>query len=851
LSAAETEPDTVSAFGVSKGALMGLRRGLVLVFLGAVLAGVGAWRLGWLNPAPPAPPAAPRPSPTPSPPPFESPWATEQDWIVDTITRDVREMAHFAAIGSLPDDLGPAIRADALSLEPHIFSPVVYAPLAQEVRTAAGPASHPRSSDAGEDARLLNALLDLRPEVLVRESERVSRRLEAEPRDAAAHERAALILGAFALREGAGYYTDARPALCRMTAHLALARALRDGTSPGLAGRFDDALLDTHVGRQRDALARLDALEAAAESHAEKAWVRALRLRNTLDWRIARDARGLTLLEKLQEFLALAWSLDALEALAWLDGQGRPEPIADWGRIAMGANCSVECFNRFAPAAAVEEMREAAEVRGALGLEGFDDMDGFLESLNERPGPFLSRAAAGRVRGSVLRWGLWADRAQRHLIYVLVNESYHIGGALGRSGADKAFVEKARAFSSLALFPLFLRNVAVDAELYRRAMAAARELAIHSPERMTGGIWRLLLDKERYAPLPNDLPDAKTWFRPPLLAGTLLEYHQRVDVIFRIADLGPERVQELRELAPYRIGLAASVAKSLPPTRRTLTDLVPVYGPLGEFNVHAMTELAMAAWYDTAEFRRRQGALCELNPESCFRLGYRLAELGFDDEAAAAYQQGFDRARDRVWASQETQWLVSYYYAHGNVKKAETVAREAASTCSAAGLLVLANLMERLGNPDDAEDNYRHVYESYDQIIDLVGFYYRQARVAGKSAYEARLRTTLAQALPSGLEPFDRAALPPKPTDGVVVRSENDNTKRYQIKWGNVIVGLDGFRVRNTQAFAVVRALSYSPHMKLVIWRGTSYDDLDVELWDRRFRIDIDDLKSKDKPKER
>ena len=53
-------------------------------------------------------------------------------------------------------------------------------------------------------------------------------------------------------------------------------------------------------------------------------------------------------------------------------------------------------------------------------------------------------------------------------------------------------------------------------------------------------------------------------------------------------------------------------------------------------------------------------------------------------------------------------------------------------------------------------------------------------------------------------------------------------------------MGLDGFRVRSVDAYYTVRALSQSPKMKLVVWRGSSYDSVDTELWDRRFRVDMD-----------
>jgi len=112
--------------------------------------------------------------------------------------------------------------------------------------------------------------------------------------------------------------------------------------------------------------------------------------------------------------------------------------------------------------------------------------------------------------------------------------------------------------------------------------------------------------------------------------------------------------------------------------------------------------------------------------------------------------------------------------------------------------------------------------------------------VEKKTAYESKFRDALARALPTGLEPLDRASLTGPPKDGVVVQKENDNTKKCGIKWGHVIVGLDGYRVRDWRAYSVVRALSQSPRLKLVVWRGSGYDDVEVELWDREFRVAMD-----------
>jgi tetratricopeptide (TPR) repeat protein len=300
-------------------------------------------------------------------------------------------------------------------------------------------------------------------------------------------------------------------------------------------------------------------------------------------------------------------------------------------------------------------------------------------------------------------------------------------------------------------------------------------------------------------------------------------------------------LRALRELAPHNVPLAFFAAGRLPVTQQwSADDLATFYGPLADFNVRIMGKVAFAAWYDIDALRKRQGALCEISPRYCYNLGHRLAELGLADEAAAAHRKAFDGNPDRVLAANQSQWLVDYYFDHGRVRDAEKIAGEAAGTGSERGLFVKARLSERMGRLAEAEEHYRQILDRYKQADALTGFYYRQARVEKKTAFEPKLRDALALALPAGLEPLDRSSLKTPPNDGVAVRGANDNTKKYAIQWGHVIVGLDGYRVHDMRAYEVVRSLSQSPRLKLVVWRGSRYDDVDVELWDRLFRVDME-----------
>ena len=78
----------------------------------------------------------------------------------------------------------------------------------------------------------------------------ISRLLQNHPRSGAVHERAALLLGLSVQERAITSATfDARPALCRMTAHLAIARALHGG-APTKDGRSAEQLLATLASQQ-------------------------------------------------------------------------------------------------------------------------------------------------------------------------------------------------------------------------------------------------------------------------------------------------------------------------------------------------------------------------------------------------------------------------------------------------------------------------------------------------------------------------------------------------------------------------------------------------------------------------
>ena len=83
------------------------------------------------------------------------------------------------------------------------------------------------------------SLLAMSADAILKSSIAASSALKRDMRNPRAHEAAALTLAAFAMRESAEGMSDTRWALNRMTAHLAMAQALRNGR----AGRSVDGLL--------------------------------------------------------------------------------------------------------------------------------------------------------------------------------------------------------------------------------------------------------------------------------------------------------------------------------------------------------------------------------------------------------------------------------------------------------------------------------------------------------------------------------------------------------------------------------------------------------------------------------
>ena len=401
--------------------------------------------------------------------------ATEEEWIVADIARDLGGMATFAKTQSLPGPAAafsvarvtspsggaPAFRISVpvdqgapvthvTTIAQHLWSPRDHAPLARALLQRVGLKASSKAPEPGPSA--LAALTDSRAEVIEAQNQRVSRWLARDMTNAAAHEEAALVLASLALAEASGYFHDRRAILSRLTAHLAMAEALRAGAPAGPSGRYAAIALLTNVSRQQDALDRLAAAGAKPTAPEETPWANALRIRATGDWRVLTQPAGGTLLERREHYRALGLSLSPTHAFAFLEEQ-KPEPIPDWGRIALQGAASVEVSSAFAPGAVERELKEFDQIQRLLGRPSLGT-ESIVAALSVAPAREVARVGA-KTLPRVIDEGTWSRFYQRHLLHAAAMREAHLRRTLGQTDEAGRFRAAARErFGALLLFPL-------------------------------------------------------------------------------------------------------------------------------------------------------------------------------------------------------------------------------------------------------------------------------------------------------------------------------------------------------------------------------------------------------------
>ena len=582
-------------------------------------------------------------------------FASEKVWIVDSIGRDVSEMLLYAKHANAPASpdggaaAAPTTATGNVTLSSHPWDPKNYVLLAKAM-SEQWKLQAPEQKSA-TDANLLKRLTSDSLTEMVTESRRVSKDLSLHPLDAELHEQAALILGSFGLRETAGTFADTRPTLCRMSAHLAMARVLREKQE--VCGQIADAILTCLVNRQKETLEKI-----ALFPKEQSAWAAALKMRATGDWRVATAPEKASFLEQSEYARALAKSVDVTSLrnfLGKMDAQLQPE----WSRIAMEQHFGVEDGHVFVKGSIVLELDDLKKDWEQWSGKKLDDTK-LAETVNDPATRAVVKGADGKPHIEVLSWGDLAAFHQRHICQSIDQTLHFLRDLWGVPDVAKQFETTMEGkLSGIRLYPFVRLKWAQDPKQSTVAMADAAKLCTEQPELVTAASWGRIRENDHSGGQPPKVPDPLRWFAPPLVAGTVYDIGNRYHVFPVITSLGPLYLEQLRDSAPYELEVLTEIGRRKFGQSPTVQQMQESMANISDYNIVAMWRIANRCKDDPKEYLTRMRKACDLRPDLYLSLAQYLVEKQMPKEAAYAYQAAFERATDRVGMANASEWIVT------------------------------------------------------------------------------------------------------------------------------------------------------------------------------------------------
>lgn len=838
----------------------------------------------WLAPAL-ADDSAASPSSAQSPPSATSapaPSAThEQQWLVDSIGKDIAEIILFAAkskgaenialdkiscttteksaiAGSYSYELKTSDSAEPETADVHLsnyfWCPENFSPWADQLLKKYK--LSPTTQDDQSSTDLIKMLSGYNSPTIAEADKDIAKLLTKDPLNAAVHEQAALLIATQSLRECAACFSDLRPGLNRVSAHLAIARALRGGKPYGDAGKLAEVTLISLSGRSSEALPSIKSMRSATTDKPTLSWLRGLEMRETMDPRISENE---TVMEELEYARALSDTLGADQVTDYLmRNKGIPRQI-DFMRIGVRGIESVEAGHHYGEPGVAAEREDFINNYGLYhdtnkvldpgakptkpnrwpiqGAEGWElqplDWPNLAE-LNKLPTRCLVQGADG--------WELqplsWPDVAAFHCRHILdavfQAETFERHMWNVDEAADRTTKMAEQAFSTLTLYPLLKscliadvidkntdKNTLIDAI----TVAAVGQLVQQHPENVNYELWA---QSRSYASIPSAIQDPNNWFVPRFLYGTAFDFSGRIRSSPDALDIvSIETMERLKKLSPYDFDLDCSIAYKkygrYADTKATPDQLKELFGKLLDYHLGALNMVSYA--YDNtdpgqkAEFMEK---MAELSPDRYFALGNFYLLIHQPEKAVAVFEKGLSKARDAVHVSNSCQWLVKYYDEHGQRAKALDLAKQFAEVYSSGGLDTLALEYERMGNLSEAENYFKQDFQRYGGFRDLCAFYIRHEK--DDPRYKQEADKCLSKIFPNGMKRVTLQDFKEAPTTGIELVPGGTNLNLYKLKIGDVVVALDSYQINTTPQWKLVKCLiANDDDMDVIVWDGKAY----------------------------
>ena len=722
-----------------------------------------------------------------------------------------------------------------------IWSPEVYHGVAEDLANTLGLGAG--AMDSQQDTALLSKLADATAETIEDQNNGLSLSLENNFTDPALHEQAALLLGAFTMREHSGYFYDTRFPLSRITAHLAMAHFLGGSHAYGINGQVANAILLTYIGDESLALKQLAAINT--NDVAAAPFVRALQARNTGDYRPLDATNGLKRIESIEWFCVMSDFVGA--PVVWPKLSDDQKQTIDFVRIAYQANYSVEMGHQLQSLALPLEMQEISTVFESSQHKELT-AENLVKVLNELPDRCFAKSG-NAVHVRVIGWGQWAAFLQRQLCHAVQQDFTLLQYKWGVPDDAKQFASDSdAAYGGLRLYPFVQRMNSTDVESYHKSTDDCLKLTTVAPQLVPSGCWYWFFERVRFAPIypPDFNPHVNEWFKHTPLPGTVYDLTPRLilPTLLEHPD-GIAFFEKLHELAPYDGRVSDFILQQKYNNHPTYNQAMELLGDVLPYSAKAILTVANTVTDQPARYEELMLQGAKLTPTFYYNLGEFYYNRGDEDKAAQYYDQACDTDQDSVRASNYSLWRMRFYLKRGQTDKARQIADAGAEVYSATGLRAEALFFELTSNYDDAFQWYSKNEERYNDSDSVIQFCMRYKILTGDNRFDSELNTRIGRVFPKGLEAVTVGDLHGPPEDGVLMKQENDKTKAVGLAKGDVIVAVYGYRMHSFAQYTYGRDWSTRPELELIVWNGNAYHKITANLPSHLFGVDFGDYRAK------
>jgi tetratricopeptide (TPR) repeat protein len=796
---------------------------------------------------------------------FQTDFQDECQFIVENIVSDLAEQIYYAKFHRLPDssyfkvsateaagssfatpiyeveiNLDDKLHGLKTKLEVNgpIWSPEIYDGVAKMLANAVGLGA---GTVAGsDDTALLTRLTDGTATTIEKENQRLSTELENDFTNAALHEQAAILLGAFTLREHSGDFYEIRSPLCRITTHLAMARYLSGGNLSATNGQMAGVILSTLMHNQAAALEHLSNIRT--NDAALMSWVRALQARNTGDYRPLDKMNGLSGIEGVNWFYALDNSANT--DIAWSKLNDVQKGIPDYVRIANEGDFSVGAGHQLLALALPLEFQEIGAVY-QMSQQKKLQKEEIVPALNQMPDRCFSPDVDKQMGVHIIGWGLWAGFFQRQLCHAIQQDFDFLQRRWGVPDEAKKFSTKCdQLLDGLRLYPFVRRFNCTDVASYHKSVDDGFKVTVATPQLVPARCWNFLCywftPDEWYKPNPN--PHINEWHKHNPPPGTAYNPLPRLDHPSLTSH--PDAVDKLHEIAPYDRNIAWYIWKTKYKTKPTYEQASTLFQPVLSYDYFAMEKVADTVEDQPVKYEQLMFKAAELNPSDYFKLADYF-EPRNDDKAAGYIEKGNSQDPDSVRASDYASWLIKYYLKKGRTEAARREADFAGEVYSSMGLQAKAEFLEATGDEAGAFQWYSNIEERYDESGPVVAFCIRYKNRTGDTRYDGELNKRMAKLFPQGIEKVSIGDFKAPPTDGVLINEATDLAGAAGLKVGDVIVAINGIRMHNFNQYSCGREFDATPEMNLIVWQGNRYNQIKASPPDHHFGGDFGDYKAR------